>query len=185
MTDDVYVVQAVTTGPNGYPYDEIIDIAICKADLDDMNYELVYSGLVFYDPKDLGKKKLDYLSEHFRMTPETIYSGGSEKKISNDILEIIKGHNVTCYDIRQEFGRYMICAPWDITYQTTIMPSISSRMPISLKCKEPADEAETICKAYHRIMRNDPAKVRRNRRAEDLAKMSTHLMFHMREKGKY
>jgi len=185
MTDDIYVVQTVTTGPNGYPYDEIIDIGVCKANLETFDFELVYSNLVFYEPKNLGKKKLDYLSENFRMMPEIIYSGEPEKKVAEEVLQIIKGQNVACYDIRQEFGRYMICSPWDITFETNIMPSISSRMPISLKCKEPAEEADTICKAYRRLMRDDPANVKRSRRASDLAKMSTCLMLHMRDRGKY
>ncbi len=185
MVNELYVVQTITTGPNGYPYDEIIDIGICKVDLEAMEFECIYSNLVFYDPKELGKSKLDYLSENFGLMPEMIYSGESEEKISKEVLEIIKGNDVACYDIRQEFGRYMVCAPWDITHETTIMPSISSRMPISLKCKDPSDEAQVIMKAYHKLMRHDPADVGKSRRAEDLAKMATCLMFHMRNRGKY
>jgi len=185
MSDDIYVVQTLTTGPDGYPYDEIIEVAICRADIDAMTFETVYNNIVCFDPKDLGKKKLDYLTENFKMEVGEIYNGLPEPQVAKEVLDIIKGKDVACYDVRQEFGRYMICAPWDITYETSIMPSISARMPISLRCKTPDDEPEIIRKAYRRLLKKDPANVGRGRRAVDLAAMSCELMFEMRRKGKY
>jgi hypothetical protein len=79
----------------------------------------------------------------------------------------------------------MACAPWDITCMAEIMPSISAKMPISLRCKSPEDEPQIIYKAYHRLCKENPASVGRGRRATDLAKMSAYLLFHMHGKGKY
>ena len=185
MADKVYVVETLTSGPDGYPYDEIIDIGICAVDLENKDFETVYNSMVYYDPKNLGKKKLDYISENFNVYAEELYGGEPEKKVAEEVLSIIKGKTVACYDIRQEFGKYMICAPWDITYETSIMPGISLRMPISLRCKLPEDEPFIIRKAYKRLLPGDPANVGRNRRAVDLAAMASALMIELRAKGKY
>lgn len=185
MSEEIYVIQALPTGPDGYPYDEIVDIAVCCVDLDNMEYKTVYHNVVSYDPRDLGKKKLDYLSQIGGPFAEEIYAGDPEKKVAEEISAIIDGKNISAFDVKQEFGRYMVCDPWDITYRSTVMPSVSAKMPISLKCKTPSDEPMIIRKAYRRLLKGDPACVGTGRRAMHLAQMSSELMMHMRAKGKY
>ncbi len=181
----IYVIQTLTSGSHGYPYDEIVEIGICSVDLEAMSYELVYSNTVGYDPKVLGKTKLDYLSEKHRFYAGDLYAGEPEKKVADEVMDLIYGKDLACYEAKHVFSRYMTCDPWDITGKAYILPSISARMPISLKCKDPSDEPDIIRKAYRRLLKNDPAGVRNGRRAADLAKMSACVMIHMREKGKY
>ncbi|MDR1404761.1 MAG: hypothetical protein LBJ20_04250 [Candidatus Methanoplasma sp.] len=185
MSEEIFVIQALSTGPDGYPYDEIADIAICRVDLDVKEYWTVYHNVISYDPKDLGKKKLDYLSASGGPFPEEIYAGDPERKVAEDVSKIIGGRNIAAFDGRQEFGRYMVCDPWDITFRSTVMPSVSAKMPISLKCRSPSDEPVTIRKAYRRLTRNDPACIGNGRRAMHLAQMTSELMIHMRSNGKY
>ncbi|MDR3075155.1 MAG: hypothetical protein LBU30_03840, partial [Candidatus Methanoplasma sp.] len=61
MSENIFVIQALPTGSDGYPYDEIVDIAVCEVDLDRSEYRTVYHNVICYDPRDLGKKKLDFL----------------------------------------------------------------------------------------------------------------------------
>ena len=185
MSEEIFVIQALPTGPDGYPYDEIVDIAICMVDLEKNAYQTVYHNVIFYDPKALGKKKLDYLSGIGGIFAEEVYAGDPEKKVADEVSQIIGGKNIAAYDGKQEFGRYMTFDPWDITYRSTVMPSVSAKMPISLKCRTPSDEPVTIRKAYRRLLRNDPANVGSGRRAVHLAQMTAELMIHMRGKGKY
>ena len=185
MSDEIYVIQAIPSGPDGYPYDEIVDIAICCVNLDNSEFRTVYHNVVCYDPKSLGKKKLDYLAGIGGLFAEEIYAGDPENKVAQEVLEIIKGKNITSFDVKQEFGRYMTCNPWDITLLASVMPSVSARMPISLKCKDPSDEPLTIRKAYRRLCKGDPASVGTGRRAIHLAQMSSQILVHMHEKGKY
>jgi hypothetical protein len=185
MSEKVFVIQTVPSGPDGYPYDEIVDIAVCSVDLDKKDFDTVYHNVVFYDPRALGKKKLDYLEETAGLFAEEIYAGEPENKVAGEILDIIKNGNVACFDAKQEFGRYMVCAPWNITFKATIMPSVSAKMPISLKCKDPSDEPATIRKAYRKLLPNDPACVGRGKRAIHLAQMTSQLMIELRSKGKY
>lgn len=185
MPEEIFVIQGLSTGPDGFPYDEIVDIAICKVNLESNTYQPVYQNVIFYDPKVLGKKKLDYLSGNGGIFAEDLYAGDPEKKVAEEVSKIIEGKNIAAYDSKQEFGRYMTFEPWGITYRTTIMPAVSAKMPISLKCKFPSDEPITIRKAYRRLLRNDPAGIKAGRRAIHLAQMTSELLIHMRGKGKY
>ena len=185
MSEEIFVVQVLPSGPDGYPYDEIVDIAVCRVDLDKNEYSTVYHNVIYYDPKYLGKKKLDYLMAIGKLTAEEIYAGDPEKKVAEEVMRLIGGKNIAAFDSKHEFGRYMTYDPWDITYRTTVMPSVSSKMPVSLKCRFPSDEPVTIRKAYRRLLKNDPARIGTGRRAIHLAQMSSELMIHMRAKGKY
>jgi hypothetical protein len=185
VSEEIFVIQALSTGPDGYPYDEIADIAICVVDLEGNTYRTVYHNVVYYDPKQLGKTKLDYLSGTGGPYAEEIYAGDPEKKVADDVLKIIDGGSIAAYEGKQEFGRYMSFDPWGITQRCTVMPSVSAKMPVSLKCRFPSDEPVTIRKAYRRLLRNDPACVGTGRRAIHLAQMTSELMIHMRGKGKY
>jgi hypothetical protein len=185
VAEEVYVIQALPSGPDGFPYDEIVDIAVCRVDIEKKEYTLVYHNVIYYDPKHLGKKKLDYLSSICGLAAEEIYAGDPEKKVAEEVMSIIDGKNIAAFDGKQEFGRYMAFDPWDITYRSTVMPSVSAKMPISLKCRFPSDEPVTIRKAYRRLLRNDPANVGHGRRAVHLAQMTSEIMFYMRDKGKY
>jgi hypothetical protein len=185
VADEILVIQILPTGPDGYPYDEIADIAICAVDLESGTYRTVYQNIISYDPKHLGKKKLDYLAGIGKIYTEDLYAGDPEKKVTEEVSAIIEGNNIAAYDGKQEFGRYMTYGEWGLTPRTTIMPSVSAKMPISLKCRFPSDEPLTIRKAYRRLLKNDPAGIGTGRRAVHLALMASELMIHMRGKGKY
>jgi len=185
VSEEIFVIQALPTGPDGFPYDEIVDIAVCCVDLDRSEYLTVYHNVIYYDPKQLGKKKLDYLFGIGGLSAEEIYAGDPERKVADETAQIIDGKNIASFDGKQEFGRYMTFDPWDITYRSTVMPSVSSKMPVSLKCRFPSDEPVTIRKAYKRLLRNDPACIGTGRRAIHLAQMTSELMIYMRSKGKY
>lgn len=185
MADDIFVIEVLPTGPDGYPYDEIADIAVCSVDLETGTYQTVYSNLISYDPRQLGKTKLDYLAGIGKIYAEDLYGGDPEEKVTEEVFKIIEGNNVASYDGKQEFGRYMTYGEWGLTPRTTVMPSISAKMPISLKCRFPSDEPMTIRKAYRRLLKHDPAQIGTGKRAIDLALMSSELMIHMRGKGKY
>ncbi|MDR3283448.1 MAG: hypothetical protein LBS92_07585 [Candidatus Methanoplasma sp.] len=185
MSEKVFVIQAIASGPEGYPYDEIVDIAVCSVDLDCGDFDTVYHNVVFYDPKALGKQKLDYLSKTAGLFAEEIYAGDPEDKVASEVMSIIAGGNVACFDAKQEFGRYMVCFPWDMTRKASVMPSVSAKLPISLKARTPSEEPGAIVKAYRRLLPNDPACVGRGRRAMHLAQMTSQLMIELRSAGKY
>ena len=184
MSDRILVIETITDGAMGYPYDEILSIGICSVDADAGEFESVYDAVVAVEPKYVGKTKLDY-AESKGLDVPSLYSGVPLEDIVKEFKKIVKGNYVTSYDIRQEFGRYLTRDPWDVTLETHVMPSIMSRQPISLKCKYPEDEADTIRKAYRRMFRNDPANVGRGKGALELSQMASQILIDLRSRGKY
>ena len=186
MEDDrIYVVQTIADGAQGYPYDEVLAIGVCAVDLETGDFDSVYDAVLQIEPKYIGKPKLDY-AEANGLDVSMLYTGVPEAQAAKEFKEVIRGKYVTSYDIRQEFGKYLTNNPWDITLEAHVMPSISTRQPISFRCKDPEDEPAIIVKAYRKMFRkDDPANVGRKRGALELAQMASCIMINLRERGKY
>lgn len=184
MSDPVYVIESISDGDTGYPYDEILSIAVCKVDLDGGDFETVFDGTVRVEPKYVGKAKLDY-AESKGFDVMSLYDGTPLKDLVEKFHEVVEGQYVAAYDARQQFTRYLCNDPWDITGMCHIMPSISARQPISLRCKDPEDEPDIIVKAYRKAFRDDSLKAGRNRGAIELAQMASMVAVSLRARGKY
>ncbi|AGI48026.1 hypothetical protein TALC_01034 [Thermoplasmatales archaeon BRNA1] len=185
MSDPIFVVESISDGADGHPYDEILSIGVCKVDLDAGDFESVYHATVGLEPKYIGKAKLDY-AESKGFNVSELYDGIPIDRMVREFKDIIRGGYVTSYDIRQQFNKYLINAPWDVTLEAHILPSIMTRQPISYKCKYPEDEPDTIVKAYRKTFRRqDPANVGKGRGALELAQMASMLMIGLHERGRY
>lgn len=185
MSDRIFVVETITSGAQGYPYDEVLSIGVCSVDLEKGDFDSVYDAVIRKEPKYLGKAKLDY-AEARGLNVSELYTGVPEAQVAKEFKELIKGRYVTSYDIRQEFQRYFTNNPWDITLEAHIMPSIMARQPISFRCKVPEDEPDIIVKAYRKMFRKtDPANVGKGRGALELAQMASQIMLNLYEREKY
>lgn len=184
MGDKIYVVETISDGSEGYPYDEVLSIGVCAVDLDAGDFESVYDAIILAEPRYLGKQKRDY-AERQGLDIARLYVGTPLETVAREFKAVVKGQYVTSYDIRQEFTKYLTNDPWDITFESQIMPSISSRQPISLRCKYPEEEPDIIRKAYRRMFRDDPANVGRDRSALALAQMASQIAIELRARGKY
>ncbi|MDD2626079.1 MAG: hypothetical protein WCQ63_00645 [Methanomethylophilus sp.] len=184
MSDRIFVIETITDGEAGFPYDEILSIGVCSVDVDAGDFDSVYHANIYYDPRHLGRSKLDYAEARGLKIAE-IYDGIPEVQAAKELKGVIRGQYVTSYDIRQEFTKYLVNDPWDVTLETHIMPSVMIRQSISLRCKTPGDEPGIIVKAYRRTFRNDPANVGRDRSALALAQMTAQLLLDLRARGKY
>ena len=185
MSDRIYVVEAIADGAEGFPYDEILSLGVCSVDLDAGQFDSVFDAYICEEPKNIGKRKLDY-AESKGLDTIQLFDGLSLEEAASRFKETVRGQYVTSYDIRQEFSKYLTNDPWDITLEAHIMPSIMMRQPVSLKCKRPEDEPDYIRKAYSRMFgRSDPACVGRDPRgALALAQMAAQIMIELRNRGK-
>ena len=185
MTDKIYVVEAICDGAQGYPYDEILSIAVCAVDLEAGDFDSVYEATLGLEPKYVGKAKLDYAEEQ-GLNVSSLYAGMPVDEAVRGFKKVISDKYVTSYDIRQVFSKYLINAPWDITLEAHVMPSIMNRQPISFRCKYPEDEAHIIRKAYDRMFkRSDPANVGKERGALELAQKASMILINLYGREKY
>ncbi len=184
MSDPIFVVESISDGSEGYPYDEILSIAVCKVDLDAGDFDTVFDGTVLAEPKHIGKPKLDYAESKGLNVPD-LYMGTPVKELAEGFKKVVKGGYVTSYDIRQQFTKYLCNDPWDVTLEVSIMPSIMNRQPVSFKCHRPEEEPDIIVKAYRKIFRNDPLGAGSARGAIELAQMASMIAINLRSRGKY
>ena len=184
MSDPIYVIESISDGAEGHPYDEVLSIAVCEVDLDGGDFNTVFSETIQAEPRYVGKRKLDY-AESKGLDVQELYTGLPQGEVVRKLQDIVRGKYVTSYDIRQQFTKYLCNDPWDLTGSVTIMPSIMMRQPISLKCKYPEDEPDIIVKAYCKAYRNDPIGVGRKRGAMELAQMASMVAISLHARGKY
>ncbi len=185
MTEKIYVVESISDGAQGFPYDQILSIGVCAVDLDAGDFDSVYHATLQMEPKYIGKAKLDYAEAH-GLDVSLLYSGTPVDEAVAEFKKIIKDQYVTSYDIRQEFSKYLINAPWDITLEAHILPSIMTRQPISFRCKYPEDEPDIILKAYRKMFRGkDPANVGKAKGALELAQMASQILINLHGREKY
>ncbi len=180
--DDVYVVQLVSTGPQGTPRDTVAEVAVCRMFADGSDYDTVYNEGVALDPRDLGKEPLDYMLANHGMEPEDLYGGIPEDDVSRRLQEVLEGRDCTSYNVGNVFGRYLAFEPWDLTGEVTLLPSICARLPADLKGPV-QDEASLIRKAYVSLCPEDPAGVGDGMRAIHLAQMATSVLMFLRGRG--
>lgn len=184
MSDRIFVIETISDGAQGFPYDEVLSMGICSVDLEAGDFDSVYDATVSVEPKYVGKTKLDY-AESMGFEVGRLYDGVPVDIMAKDFRAIVRDQYVTSYDIRQEFTKYLTNAPWDVTYETHIMPSIMMRQPISLRCKRPESEPLIIRKAYSRMFDGDPARVGKDTSALALAQMASQIMIELHARGKY
>lgn len=184
MEYDVYVVQIITSGANGFPDDEVVDIGICGLDLERMEADSVYSMTIRYDVDAWPQEKRDYLAQS-GITADMVRSGAASDDVSHDVKELLNGGSAASFDIRNVFYRYMVNEPWDLTKEVSVMPSICSRLPASQRCISPPDENEKILYAYGRMFPDSPADLSEGPRALDYALMSSAILMELRKKGRY
>ncbi|MCQ2078835.1 MAG: hypothetical protein MJZ38_02095 [archaeon] len=185
MSDRIFVVETISDGAEGHPYDEVLSIGVCSVDLETGDVQSVYDAVIQMEPKYVGKLKLDYAEQH-GLDVSQLYNGVPVEQVVKEFKAIINGQYVTSYDIRQEFTKYLINTPWDITLEAHVLPSIMNRQPISFRCKKPEDEPDIIRKAYNKMFkRKDPANVGKDRGALALAQMASYIMINLYEREKY
>jgi hypothetical protein len=185
MEHDVYVVQVISDGCKGYPSDEVAEIAVCALDMKASDCDCVYDELLFMEPTEMGKSKLDYLDENAGIHAEDLYNGVRLDDVVREVRAVLKGKDVASFDVRNVFYGYLLCMPWDMTGEFSIMPAVSARMERTYKTAAIGEENAQIRKAYGHYCPDDPMDVGDGRRALDLAQMTAALAFEMRRRGLY
>ena len=185
MDHDVYVVQIVADGPDGFPADHVAEIGICGVSLSRMDADSVYGEVVALDPRELGKRRLDYLEERAGITAGELYAGTPEEKVIGEVKSLLQGGTVAAYDIKNVFYYHLLNGAWDLTGTVSFMPAISARLDRGFRPAVRGDENIGIRKAYEAMCPGDPMGVGGGSRALDCAQMSAAVMMELRRAGRY
>jgi len=184
MECDVCVLELNTSGPKGFPDDEVVEIGICGVDLTGMSTENLYFARIRYDTSSWSEEKKEY-TKRWGITLCDIENGVPADTVCREVKRILQGRSVASYDIRNVFYRYMVNEPWDLTKEVTTMPSVSSRLPASHRRNVPSDENVHIRNSYSRMFGDDPMNVGNGKSALDAALMTSAILIELRKSGRY
>ncbi|NLN72338.1 MAG: hypothetical protein GX137_06090 [Thermoplasmatales archaeon] len=186
MEEDLFVVQVISTGPDGYPEDGVAEVGIASVDLITGDVRSVYQNRIRYEPGSLDEVKMQYLEENSCIRASDLADADPADIVAAEVRNILKGRTVTSFDVANVFLRYMVPNPWDMTHEFSIMPAVSSRMPYSLKCRTPSEENKAIVKAYSSVFGDEgPLGKPKSVTALDLSLMTAYLILRLRQQGKY
>lgn len=186
MAENLFVIQVISTGQDGYPKDGVAEVGIASVDLDSGEIRSVYQNRIRHEPGSLDGSKTEYLEKNSCIKVSDLAGADPADLVVKEVKEILKGGTVTSFDVANVFYRYMIPEPWDLTFEVSVMPSVSSRLPYSLRCREPFEENKTILKAYFSLYGDDATLCSEgSATALDLALMTARIICGLRWQGKY
>lgn len=182
---DMYVIEVNADGDKGYPDNIVVEVGVCKVDLDRMDFDSIYSDIIVLDPLNMGKTSLDWLTDTAGIDVRELYMGLPQEEVVSNVKKLLKGNEVACFDIGETFGRFLLFEPWDFTKEMTIMSSVSSRMPRNASPILKTNLQGRIGYAYAKLCPDDPADVGDGRRALQLAQMTSEITIRLRKSGLY
>lgn len=181
----MYVIEVNADGDKGYPDNIIVEVGICRVDLDRMDFDSIYNDIILLDPLNMGKTSLDWLTDTAGIDVRELYLGSPQEEVVSKVKEILKGNEVACFDVGETFGRFLLFEPWDLTKKVTIMSSVSSRIPSNASPILKTNLQERIGYAYSKICPDDLAEIKDGRRALHLAQMTSEIIIRLRKSGLY
>ena len=184
---DVYVIDTETTGLTGAPKDKVVDIAICKVTLGESTAEKVYSSVVGHDTSAWSNElKRSWIFENTDMTLEMVNKAPPEQQVVREVTEILKGRNVTSFNIAYDFDKFLYKHPWSL--RDRFVPFRCIMLASRDVCKIPGMYEEykwpKLEEAYRIIVKKDAAGEQTHRAMGD-ALMASEVLIELYRTGNY
>ena len=119
----VLIIDTETTGLRGYPVDRVLEIGIAEYDGISGNISPVYSEMIRYDDiVDFDSKYVNpdgsrriwiYRNSDMRME-DTLNAAKGLDTVVREVREIVSGREVTSYNVKFDFGKFLYQEPWNI-----------------------------------------------------------------------
>ncbi|MGE4212176.1 MAG: exonuclease domain-containing protein [Candidatus Methanomethylophilaceae archaeon] len=119
----VLIIDTETTGLRGIPEDRVLEIGIAEYDGDSENISPVYSEMIRYDDiVDFDSKYVNidgsrgiwiYRNSDMRME-DTLNAAKDLDTVVREVREIVSGKEVTSYNVKFDFGKFLYQEPWNI-----------------------------------------------------------------------
>jgi DNA polymerase-3 subunit epsilon len=187
---EVFVLDTETTGLTGAPFDKVVDIAICKVDLDDGIVTEVYSSVVGHDVSLWNDTLRNaWIFENTDMTLEMVSEAPSEETVIKEVTEILRGSNVTSFNRAFDFDKFLFKEPWSL--RGKFIPVRCIMLASVNVCKLPGEFEEykwpKLGEAYDIIVKDDPAGLNgiQSHRALSDALAASYILLELYRSGNY
>ncbi len=190
--EDIYVLDTETTGLKGAPKDVIVDIAVCKVNLQEGTVDPVYSSVVGQDTSKWDDYKRNaWIFNNTDMTLEMVDSAPPFEQVRSEVSDLLCNKSVTSYNTGYDMKMFLYQKPWDFKglfrLRTDVMEAAM------YVCKLPSQfygieyRYPKLEYAYMEITKGDPANIKgvQDHRALSDAVVASHLMIQMYRDGTY
>ncbi len=119
----VLIIDTETTGLRGIPEDRVLEIGIAEYDGDSGNISPVYSEMIRYDDivefdskyvnPDGSRRIWIYRNSDMRLE-DTLNAAKDLDTVVGEVREIVSGKEVTSYNVKFDFGKFLYQEPWNI-----------------------------------------------------------------------
>ena len=124
----VLIIDTETTGLRGIPEDRVLEIGIAEYDEVSGNISPVYSEMIRYDDiVEFDSKYVNpdgsrgiwiYRNSDMRME-DTLNAAKDLDTVVREVREIVSGREVTSYNVKFDFGKFLYQEPWNIRNMVT------------------------------------------------------------------
>ena len=179
----ISVVKVITDGNRGFPYDRIVQIGAVDADTETR----IISGEMLITVRSDIDSWTQAQREHVgdSVSEDDIRNGTPLRDAVQAVKDRLRGRDSTSFEISNTFGRYLSFEPWDLTQETSILPSVSFRLPSTVRGMDTSKENMFIDRAYRKYLDDPLGLSDRKRDALDYAKETAMILFHLRDRGYY
>jgi len=184
--DEIYVLDTETTGLYGAPRDVVVDVGITKVSLRRGTVEDAYSSVLGYDVSEWDEyRRTAWIFENTDMTLEMVNDAPDAMGVIEDVRRLLKGKNVTTYNIHYDLDQFLYLEPWNMRGLFTQCNDIM--IAARDVCKLPSEyygreyRYPKLDYAYEHIVEGDPAGIhgKQDHRALSDARMASYLMIKM------
>lgn len=191
MRPHILVVDIETTGLRGEPNDHVVEVGVCRLNLDNNTIVPLYSAPVKpYYPMYEGWEK-SWVFEHTTLTPAQVLEGESMEAVRAALTQllVVSGSYSTSYNFEFDFDKFLRCAPWDLATRGApcIMRASGRAYADDLPCSEYSG-CPSAQSTYSYLCPDNPAKLPggiEEHRALSDAIMEAHILRKMIQDGEY
>lgn len=123
--DWIYVVDLETTGLEGGPEDDVVEIGIVAVDVKHRVVKDVYSSYVGHDVDAWPERKKNaWIFEKKHMHIDHVRHAPPLEKVMAEVSEILEGQRVTSYNTAFDLERFLYQEPWNMEFHFHEMPCI-------------------------------------------------------------
>lgn len=190
--EDIYVLDTETTGLKGAPKDVIVDIAVCKVNLQEGTVDPVYSSVVGQDTSKWDDYKRNaWIFNNTDMTLEMVDSAPPFEQVRSEVSDLLCNKSVTSYNTGYDMKMFLYQKPWDFKGLFRLCTDVMEAA--MYVCKLPSQfygieyRYPKLEYAYMEITKGDPANIKgvQDHRALSDAVVASHLMIQMYRDGTY
>lgn len=190
--EDIFVLDTETTGLNGAPRDVIVDIAVCRVNLQEGTVDPVYSSVVGHDTSEWDSYRRNaWIFENTDMTLDMVDSAPPFEQVRSEVSDILRNRSVTSYNTGYDMDKFLYLDPWNFKNLFRLRKDImEAAMDV---CKLPSEyygikyRYPRLEHAYSVITKGDPAGIEgvQDHRALSDAIVASHVMIQMHRDGTY